>query len=104
MSLIGRSPSRNGDTRSTCCHTPRHRFEYLRLGGSRWSLRLSESFAMLPRPTLIGTLFLLITVTCILLLQPFAATLHGYSSTFFRPGPSLSTRLADEESRYAVFL
>ena len=59
---------------------------------------------MLPRPTLIGTLFLLITVACILLLQPFAATLHDYSSTLFRPGPSLSTRLADEESRYAAFL
>jgi len=60
---------------------------------------------MLPRPTVIGTIFLLTTVAVILLLfRPLSAVLHGYSSTFFGPGRSLSSRLAEEESRYDVFL
>ncbi|KAI9452236.1 hypothetical protein BJY52DRAFT_947626 [Lactarius psammicola] len=59
---------------------------------------------MPPRPTVVAVV-LLITVVLILLLRPFSATLHGYSSYYrnvFGPSRSLRTWLADEEARYAV--
>lgn len=59
---------------------------------------------MPPRPTVV-TLALLIIVAVVLLLRPFSATSHGYSSYYrdiFGSGRSLSAWLADEEARYAV--
>jgi hypothetical protein len=59
---------------------------------------------MPPRPTVLA-LVLLITVTIILLLRPFSASINSYSSYYrdaFGPGRSLRAWLADEEARYAV--
>jgi hypothetical protein len=59
---------------------------------------------MPPRPTVVAVV-LLLTVTLILLLRPFSATLNGYSSYYrdvFGHGRSLRAWLADEEARYAV--
>jgi hypothetical protein len=59
---------------------------------------------MPPRPTVIGTLFLFISVSSLfLLLRLVVATLPDYSSAF-GPCRSLSARLADEDARYSVFL
>lgn len=59
---------------------------------------------MPPRPTVIGTLFVFISVSSLFLfLRLLVAALPDYPSAF-GPCRSLSARLADEEARYSVFL